>query len=70
MYYEAVKLIQQQLNQFGYHPRLKIDGYFGDKTLQAVKWFQAGINIHGVALQVDGIVGARTWKVFSTTPLL
>lgn len=65
-----VKLIQQQLNQLGYQPRLKVDGYFGDKTLHAVKWFQAGNHIHGGALKVDWVVGSRTWPALFTTSLL
>ena len=69
--YDAmVKLIQQQLNHLGYQPRLKVDGYFGDKTLHAVKWFQASNHIHDGALKVDGVVGSRTWPALFTTLLL
>ncbi len=62
-----VKLIQQQLNDLGYPPKLKADGYFGNKTLHAVKWFQASKHIHGVNLQADGIVGAKTWQALFPT---
>lgn len=50
-----VTYLQQRLTAKGYGVG-KIDGYFGQKTLEAVKVFQAE---HG--LVVDGIVGAKTW---------
>lgn len=61
--YDAkVKLIQQQLNDLGYPPRLKADGYFGNKTLHAVKWFQANNLLTNTTLTIDGIVGPKTWS--------
>ena len=48
-----VRWVQFQLNRWGAH--LVIDGIFGNKTLEAVKAFQAEHN-----LDVDGIVGPLT----------
>lgn len=50
-----VTYLQQRLTAKGYGVGM-IDGIFGQKTLEAVKAFQAE---HG--LGVDGIVGALTW---------
>lgn len=50
-----VTYLQQRLTAKGYGVG-KIDGIFGQKTLEAVKAYQAE---HG--LTVDGIVGAKTW---------
>lgn len=50
-----VTYLQQRLTAKGYGVGA-IDGIFGQKTLEAVKAFQAE---HG--LVVDGIVGAKTW---------
>lgn len=58
----VVKLIQQQLNQLGTKPTLKVDGYFGPKTEQAVKGFQANNSLNGEKLKVDRIVGKNTWQ--------
>lgn len=50
-----VTYLQQRLTTKGYGVG-SIDGIFGNKTLEAVKAFQAENN-----LVVDGIVGAKTW---------
>lgn len=50
-----VTYLQQRLTAKGYGVGA-IDGIFGQKTLEAVKAFQAE---HGIV--VDGIVGAKTW---------
>jgi len=50
-----VTYLQQRLTAKGYGVG-KIDGTFGQKTLEAVKAYQVE---HG--LKVDGIVGAKTW---------
>lgn len=50
-----VTYLQQRLTAKGYGVGA-IDGIFGQKTLEAVKAYQAE---HG--LTVDGIVGAKTW---------
>ena len=50
-----VAYLQQSLTAKGYGVGA-IDGIFGQKTLEAVKAYQAE---HG--LKVDGIVGAKTW---------
>lgn len=51
-----VTYLQQRLTAQGYGIGA-IDGIFGQKTLEAVKSYQADYG-----LKVDGIVGARTWK--------
>ncbi|MCM1561506.1 MAG: peptidoglycan-binding protein [Butyrivibrio sp.] len=51
-----VTYLQQRLTAKGYGVG-KIDGIFGNKTLEAVKAFQAGNN-----LVIDGIVGIKTWN--------
>ena len=51
----AVKALQARLNELGYDCG-KVDGIFGEKTLAAVKAYQAD---H--ALLVDGKVGKQTW---------
>ena len=50
---EGVKWLQDMLNYNGYS--LTVDGIFGNNTLNAVKKFQAKVNI-----TVDGIVGVQT----------
>jgi hypothetical protein len=53
-----VKKLQQRLNTFGGTP-LPVDGDFGQKTYDRVRWWQAGF-----ALEVDGVVGRETWAAF------
>lgn len=50
---ESVKWVQYELNKFGYN--LKVDGDFGNLTLNAVRQFQAKHN-----LVRDGVVGPKT----------
>lgn len=50
---EGVRWLQDMLNHNGY--TLTVDGIFGNNTLNAVKKFQAKVNI-----AVDGIVGTQT----------
>lgn len=60
----SVTELQKRLNQNGYN--LAEDGVFGDKTLSAVRDYQANNN-----LAVDGIVGNKTWGALrsgNTTP--
>jgi glycerophosphoryl diester phosphodiesterase len=52
----AVKTLQSKLNALHYHCG-KVDGIFGNLTLQAVKKFQKAEH-----LLVDGIVGKQTWS--------
>mgnify|MGYP004678914641 CR=1 FL=1 len=49
-----VKQLQSNLRDRGY--TVAVDGIFGNKTLEAVKAYQAD---HG--LTVDGVVGKKTW---------
>lgn len=59
---EYVTLLQTKLIQFGYDlSPFGADGSFGNKTLEAVKQFQAN-NL----LTADGIVGARTWEALNS----
>ena len=52
----TVKTIQRKLKNWGYYTGA-IDGIFGTKTKEAVKYFQRKNN-----LKVDGIVGEQTLK--------
>jgi N-acetylmuramoyl-L-alanine amidase CwlA len=52
---EHVKVLQTQLNKFGY--KLKVDGDYGKISQGAVKDFQ-----ETKGLTKDGIVGPATWK--------
>ena len=54
-----VKKLQQALNDKGYS--LQVDGQFGSKTQAAVKDYQKKNG-----LQVDGIVGEKTWGSLNT----
>ena len=53
---EDVKTAQEILKQLGYRPG-PIDGWFGEKTEQAVIRFQEENHLYG-----DGLVGPATWK--------
>lgn len=55
MYGEDVKQLQSNLNKFGYN--LKIDGYYGNDTVNAVRHFQQKYN-----LTVDGIAGNQVFS--------
>lgn len=56
-----VKKIQSRLNAIGYN--LEVDGYFGQKTMDAVKFIQ-----EQNGLEIDGIVGPLTWDaLFNNT---
>jgi hypothetical protein len=54
---QRVQHLQAALNKAGYSPALSTDGVFGQKLLNAVKWFQAK-----VGLKPDGVVGQNTWN--------
>ncbi|MEB3216714.1 MAG: peptidoglycan-binding domain-containing protein [Nostocales cyanobacterium 94392] len=58
---ESVKLLQTRLRQYNFGS-LKVDGFFGKKTENAVKEFQARGNDHDPTFIVDGIVGPQTWQ--------
>lgn len=63
---EDIIRLQTELEKHGYYQGI-IDGKFGDKTLQAVIYFQ-----QDCGLLVDGIVGAQTWsaiKNYSKVPV-
>ena len=59
-----VRVLQRDLDTGGYPPG-DIDGLFGPRTRHAVVAFQAA---HG--LQVDGVVGPRTWATLSEPVLI
>lgn len=50
-----VLLLQKRLRELGYDS--PTDGYFGDKTVDVVKKFQAANH-----LNADGVVNPETWK--------
>lgn len=59
----GVRLVQGRLNTLGYKPVLMVDGNFGTKTENAVKWFQKKNK-----LEVDGKVGPKTWVLLFPAP--
>jgi hypothetical protein len=52
--YGGVRQIQDALKRAGY--KVTVDGFFGPRTEQAVRRFQ-----DAAGLQVDGLVGCKTW---------
>jgi peptidoglycan hydrolase-like protein with peptidoglycan-binding domain len=56
---KCVELLQTYLNATLSHAgiTINVDGIFGSKTLEAIKFFQKSRG-----LSVDGIVGANTWS--------
>ncbi len=70
---KVVKAVQEKLNEAGCGP-LDVDGDFGNKTLNAVKLFQArSVDENGNALIVDGKIGPITWAVLfggNTVPVI
>jgi peptidoglycan hydrolase-like protein with peptidoglycan-binding domain len=56
---DNVKVLQERLNVFG--AGLEVDGQFGNLTNQAVLSFQ-----RANGLEVDGIVGPKTWKALDS----
>lgn len=52
---QSVHLVQWKLQQWGYY-KGNIDGVYGAKTVQAVRFFQ-----RRNGLKVDGVVGPQTW---------
>jgi len=55
-----VEILQKLLNLRDYN--LKVDGHFGELTEKAVLAFQSSArDENGTALQIDGIVGNKTW---------
>lgn len=66
----TVRRLQEMLNVFvgraeegGHAHPIPVDGEFGPQTEQAVRTFQAA---DAGDLQVDGIVGAKTWAKLLT----
>lgn len=61
---DYVRVLQQYLNDlsglYSEIPAISVDGVFGRRTLAAVRAFQRLFN-----LQVDGIVGPRTWNTLA-----
>ncbi|HEY1539330.1 MAG TPA: peptidoglycan-binding protein [Solirubrobacteraceae bacterium] len=58
----AVRGVQRRLEQLGFDPG-EIDGRFGAKTEAAVKQLQEKYE-----LDVDGVVGPKTWAVLNSPP--
>ena len=58
-----VELLQRRLLELGLRDIGGADGVFGDRTEWAVRQFQArSVDIAGRPLEVDGVVGPRTWN--------
>lgn len=58
---EAIRLIQQRLNQVGCGP-ITENGVFNSQTKAAVQLFQArSVDAQGQALKIDGVIGPLTW---------
>ena len=55
-----VEFLQNILKILGYYQGF-IDGIFGNKTKNAVIWFQRNFGLQSV----DGIVGPKTWQALS-----
>lgn len=54
--------LQARLNEYGADPALETDGIFDAEVTEAVKRFQrTHLDTSGRTLQVDGIVGPKTW---------
>lgn len=61
---QYVALLQTLLINRGYSlPKYGADGDFGNETFEAVKQFQKDWN-----MDVDGIVGPKTWKLLESVP--
>lgn len=58
----AVRGVQRRLKQLGFDPG-EIDGRFGAKTEAAVRKLQEKYE-----LDVDGVVGPKTWAVLNSPP--
>jgi len=54
----CVKDIQKMLNSWGAYNRITVDGAYGAKTAETVRFFQNNTAYSGTA---DGIVGPKTW---------
>jgi len=59
---ESVESLQERLNHFGFS--LKVDGFFGKNTEQAVLDFQS--RNEDDSFPIDGIVGPLTWAALGS----
>lgn len=59
---EHVTNAQRKLHQWGYY-KGNVDGIFGPKTDEAVKFFQ-----RSNGLTVDGVIGPQTWRALGFDP--
>jgi hypothetical protein len=65
---QSILLVQKQLNSVGCGP-IQENGVFSAETAEAVQRFQArSVDIHGLALTVDGTVGPMTWAALFAQP--
>ncbi len=66
---DAVRAVQVMVRQIASHDgglpnsELSVDGVFGRETQEAIKTAQACLNIPEEQLEVDGIVGLRSWCI-------
>ena len=58
---KQVTFLQRILVSRGMYNRKKIDGSYGNLTMEAVKKYQKWINNHGGQLAEDGVCGPATW---------
>lgn len=63
---EYVKLLQERLRTYNLS-FLKVDGFFGKETEDAVIEYQERGNDHDPTISVDGIVGLQTWQALEIT---
>jgi peptidoglycan hydrolase-like protein with peptidoglycan-binding domain len=62
----SVKVLQRRLRE--YNILVKVDGFFGKKTEDAVIEYQQRGSDHDPEVRVDGIVGKDTWSMLLVCP--
>ncbi|MBD2028252.1 S8 family serine peptidase [Leptolyngbya sp. FACHB-711] len=63
-YDPAVKQWQQRMKDQGYAPNIAVDGFYGPESEQVARKFQ-----EAQGLEVDGVVGPKTWDAAFKAPL-
>lgn len=57
--HRCIKDIQWLVNGWGAYHQVDVDGYWGDETILAIKFFQSNTPYN---LTKDGVVGPATWR--------